>query len=232
MTPSLERGFTSSRRSAENGFTSSRRSAENGFTSSRRSAENGFTLVEMLVALAIFALISAAGVMLLRSSVDTQIAVSERLGEGSSILRTRALLSADLASAQPRAVRDASGAPQTAFVTDGGGIAFTHAASDDAGIERLERTRYVLENGTLVRRSTQAVDGGSEGVAAVLVREVTGARWRVRNSDGGWSEGWSADNPDRLPRAVELTLDRNSAQPLTMVFLVGPDGLPPPEVAQ
>ncbi len=217
---------------SEREFTSSWRSAEHGFTPVRRSAEHGFTLVEMLVALAIFALVSAAGVMLLRSSVDTQIVVSERLGEGSAILRTRALLSADLASAQPRAVRDASGAPQTAFVTDGGGIAFTHAASDDAGIERLERTRYTLENGNFVRRSTQAVDGGGEGVAAVLVRDVTGARWRVRNADGGWSDGWSADNPARLPRAIELTLDRNNARPLTMIFLVGPDGLPPPEAPQ
>lgn len=205
---------------------------ERGFTFSRRCAEHGFTLVEMLVALAIFALVSAAGVMLLRSSVDTQIAVSARLGEGSAILRTRALLSADLASAQPRAVRDASGVQQTAFVSDGSGITFTHSASDDAGIERLERTRYALESGSFVRRSTSAVDGGGEAVAAVLVREVTGARWRVRNSDGGWSEGWSADNPARLPRAVELTLDRDGAPPLTMVFLVGPDGLPPPEVAQ
>lgn len=208
------------------------RARKRSFTSSRRYAEHGFTLVEMLVALAIFALVSAAGVMLLRSSVDTQIAVSARLGEGSAILRARALLSADLASAQPRAVRDASGAPQTAFVTDGGGITFTHAASDDAGNERLERTRYALENGSFVRRSTPAVDGGGEAVAAVLVREVTGARWRVRNVDGGWSDGWSADNPARLPRAVELTLDRNGAPPLTMAFLVGPDGLPAPEAAQ
>lgn len=207
-------------------------SLERGFTFSRRYAEHGFTLVEMLVALAIFALVSAAGVMLLRSSVDTQIAVSERLGEGSAILRARALLSADLASAQPRAVRDASGAPQTAFVKDGGGIAFTRAASDDAGIERLERTRYTLENGSFVRRSTPAVDGGGEAVAAALVREVTGARWRVRNADGGWSDGWSADNPARLPRAVELTIDRNGAPPLTMIFLVGPDGLPTPEALQ
>jgi general secretion pathway protein J len=197
-----------------------------------RAREHGFTLVEMLVALAIFALVSAAGVMLLRSSVDTQIAVSERLGEGSAILRTRALLSADLASAQPRPVRDASGTPQSAFATEAGGIAFTHAAIDEAGIERLERTRFALENGNLVRRSTPAVDGGAEAVPAVLVREVTGVRWRVRNADGGWSEGWSAENPARLPRAVELTLDRSGAPTLTMMFLVGPDGLPAPEAAQ
>ncbi|WP_353206247.1 prepilin-type N-terminal cleavage/methylation domain-containing protein, partial [Sphingorhabdus sp.] len=46
-----------------------------------RSTEAGFTLIELLVALAIFALISVAGVMLLRSGTDTQIAVKKRLEE-------------------------------------------------------------------------------------------------------------------------------------------------------
>ena len=46
-----------------------------------RDSEAGFTLIELLVALAIFALISVAGVMLLRSGSDTQIAVKKRLEE-------------------------------------------------------------------------------------------------------------------------------------------------------
>ena len=46
-----------------------------------RHSEAGFTLIELLVALAIFALISVAGVMLLRSGSDTQIAVKSRLEE-------------------------------------------------------------------------------------------------------------------------------------------------------
>ena len=44
--------------------------------------ERGFTLVEMLVALSIFAVIAAMGVSLLRSSVDTQDAVQTRLEQG------------------------------------------------------------------------------------------------------------------------------------------------------
>ncbi|KAB2855935.1 MAG: type II secretion system protein, partial [Sphingopyxis terrae] len=40
--------------------------------------QHGFTLVEMLVALSLFAAIAAMGVSLLRSSVDTQEAVQTR----------------------------------------------------------------------------------------------------------------------------------------------------------
>lgn len=190
--------------------------------------QRGFTLVELLVALAIFAMVSAAGVVLLRSSIDTQTAVSKRLSEGGGVNRLRAILASELASAQPRPVRDQSGNPLPAFVGESGGIGFVHA-SDSGGIEgALGRSQYRLEGGALVRQASGAVDGANPGEPAPLVRDVTAARWRYRSLDGGWSDAWQPDDPARLPRAVELTLERRGGAPLVLRFLVGPDGLPPP----
>ncbi len=218
MTPSRDRY----------GATSPRRSAEHGFTSPRRSAEHGFTLVELLVALTIFALLSAAGVTLLRSSIDTQTAVARRLGEDGGVNRLRAILAAELASAQPRPTRDAAGNPQPAFIGTNDAIAFVHAADSGATGGSLGRSRYALERGALTRSASTAIDGGADGDAAALARDVTAARWRFRGVDGAWSDGWQPDTPARLPRAVELTLERRGTAPLTLRFLVGPDGLPPP----
>jgi general secretion pathway protein J len=190
--------------------------------------QRGFTLVELLVALTIFALISAAGVTLLRASIDTQTAVSKRLSEGGGVNRLRAILATELASAQPRAVRDESGNPLPAFVAESGGIAFVHAADSGTVDGTLSRSRYALESGALVRQATDRIDGASPGDAAPLVRDVTAMRWRYRSFDGGWSDNWQADDPARLPRAVELTLERRRSAPLVLRFLVGPDGLPPP----
>ncbi len=75
----------------------------------------GFTLVELLVALFVFSLISLAGVTLLRSSADGQIALKERLGSHSAQMRTVNLLEADLAQAVPRQVRNSSGDLQPVF---------------------------------------------------------------------------------------------------------------------
>ncbi|WP_380877386.1 type II secretion system protein GspH [Sphingomonas sp. DBB INV C78] len=51
------------RRSAEHGFTPVRRFAEHGFTPVRRFAEHGFTLVELMVVIAIIALLTGAVVL-------------------------------------------------------------------------------------------------------------------------------------------------------------------------
>jgi general secretion pathway protein J len=71
-----------------------------------RHSEAGFTLIELLVALAIFALISVAGVMLLRSGSDTQIAVKKRLEDMALSHRLANSLEGDLAQAISRPVRD------------------------------------------------------------------------------------------------------------------------------
>ncbi|MBJ7378471.1 prepilin-type N-terminal cleavage/methylation domain-containing protein, partial [Sphingobium sp.] len=65
----------------EDGFTLSGRSAEQGFTLSGRSAEHGFTLIELLVALMIFALLAGAGVLLLGNSVSAQAQIKARLDD-------------------------------------------------------------------------------------------------------------------------------------------------------
>ena len=199
-----------------------------GFTPPRRSAENGFTLVELMVALAIFAMVSAAGVMLLRSSIDTQTAVAKRLGEGSGVTRLRAILGSELASAQPRPGRDASGNQRPAMLGTASRIAFVHAAGDDPLAGRLARSTYSLDNGALVRSGSRQVDGATPSEPAALLREVTTLSFRYRSLDGGWSDAWSPDDPARLPRAVELSITRRGAAPLVLRFLVGPDGLPPP----
>ena len=54
--------------------------------------KNGFTLVELVVSLFIFALISAAGVSLLGYSVDAQASAGKRLDEVAAIRRVGALL--------------------------------------------------------------------------------------------------------------------------------------------
>ena len=84
-----------------------------------RSSESGFTLVEMLVALSIFALLAAAGVVVLRTSIDTQSAVERRLVELGSLGRLQAMLASDLAQSVDRPTRDRQAVRASFFGTAG-----------------------------------------------------------------------------------------------------------------
>lgn len=194
--------------------------------------ERGFTLVEMLVALSIFAAIAAMGVALLRSSVDTQDAVQERLKAMGGINRLRAVMANDLAQAVQRSTRGPAGEAIPAFIGSSNGFAFVHGgagALDGSPRPNLERVGYAFV-GNEWRRATQPMlDGTALGDGDRLVDEVAAVAVRYRDERGNWNENWTSEPGDRLPRAVEVRLTRTGREPLTMAFLTAPT-LPPPAV--
>ena len=193
--------------------------------------ERGFTLVEMLVALSLFAAIAAIGVGLLRSSVDTQDAVQDRLKAMGGVNRLRALMANDLAQALPRPTRGPLGENLPAFAGSETGFSFVHggAASLDGGARpNVERVAYALVGGEWRRAVQPMLDGTAMTDGDRLVGDVTGVAVRYRDEVGQWGNIWTADPGDRLPRAVEVRLTRRDRAPLVMLFLTAPVPVPPP----
>ena len=73
------------------------------------TGQGGFTLVEVMVALLIFAMLAAAAVAILSLSVRAQAVTGQKLDAISAVSRTTAILSADLAQAVDRPTRDEGG---------------------------------------------------------------------------------------------------------------------------
>lgn len=195
-----------------------------------KTSEAGFTLVELLVALAIFSLLSFAGVMLLRSGSDTQLAVKGRLEELSRGNRLYNNIEGDLAQALARPVRDPAGATIPAFVKDGGDVpgmlfGFVRAGwsnLDEAPRSGLQRVAYVFDKNALKRLSWPMLDGAEPTDAAVLVDNVASVQTRFRDDRGEWRSDWTAVDADALPRAVELRVAVAGKPEHRMLFLVGP----------
>jgi general secretion pathway protein J len=190
-------------------------------------AENGFTLIEMLISLVIFGMITAAGVTLLTLTVRTQ-ETSDRLLESlGAIRRTGALLNADLAQAAPRVHRNGDGAPVAAFLGGNGGdallMAFVRRGWEDENAFRssLQRVEYRLREGRLERWRYDAVDGAGHGLAMTLLTGVRRVQLRYRDRDGSWRDRWDPTDPARLPVAVELVSDSDGQGQVRQLFLVG-----------
>ena len=184
---------------------------------------NGFTLVEMLVALGIFAVLAPAGVGVLRSSVDVQGSVGTRLDEMSGMARLNALLSNDLGQAVDRPSRGPGG-ERPSFVGRENGMEFVSAGRanlDGAPRSELQRVEWRSANGALQRTGFAAVDGADNGIPSPLASDARSS-FRYRMLDGSWRSSFASTEQQPLPTAVELTITQTNGGPILMVFALPP----------
>jgi general secretion pathway protein J len=155
-----------------------------------RDPAAGVTLVEMLVALALLAIIGLAGVSVLDQVLRAQDRTADRLDRLGQMQRAMHVVTLDFITAVPGSVEPRAD-----------GVAVGRQA--DIGID------YRLQDGTLWRR---VATPGGEVARQALLTAVDTAEWRYLAPGGGWSDSWPpADAPARLgaaptPRAVELRL--------------------------
>jgi len=185
---------------------------------------NGFTLVEMLVALTIFGMLTAAGVALLTVSARTQETAEQVLAELGEVRRLHALLTADLGEAASRPHRDQDGRARRAFAGDGGGapmlMMFVRRTGGEDGTG-TQRVGYRLAEGQLQRIAFARVDGGGDAAVSSLMDGVRSVRLRYRNDRGEWLDAWTEADPMRLPAAVELGIVSERQGAMRMLFAAG-----------
>lgn len=196
----------------------------------RSPAQAGFTLIEMLVALTIFAMLAAAGVLLLGNSVSAQAQVKARLDDMATVQRAAGAMAADLGQAVPRISRTEAGTLAPAFWSHRQGeetpvLQFVRGGWDNLGnLPRpsLQKVEYWVRQGRLERRTYPQVDGAAGDPPAALLDHVESVSLRFRDDDGEWRADWTPTQPDIMPRAVELTITRTGEPPVTLRFLVAP----------
>ncbi|PKH71935.1 type II secretion system protein GspJ [Stenotrophomonas sp. Betaine-02u-21] len=188
----------------------------------------GFTLIEVLVALALFALIAATAVGLLAWTADQRTAVRARMDRLAQVQLTHALLKADLGQAAVRATRRSDGASER--------NAFSAAAPDDRVRPLLAFTRrgwenpaedaraslqfveYRLVDGRLERSTRPALDGTVAGDPQVLLERVQSVRaWFY--SYGAWSDGWIG-GVGAMPSAVRIEVQLRDYGRITQIFVL------------
>lgn len=191
------------------------------------SGERGFTLIEMLVALAIFSIIAGGALVLLRFSVDAELASRQKTEEMAASRRFLAVWQADLAQAAPRPSRDRAGASHPA-IEAGGQVVLRLVRSgwanvDGAARPSLQKVEYRFENGALVRAGYPFPDGADPEPASAVLASAGPPSLRFRTADGVWRDRWEPQRAAELPVAIELSVPQANGPPLTIVSLVGVD---------
>lgn len=186
------------------------------------AGSRGFTLLELLVALAVFAIMSVAAYGGLRSVLFTRAAVEEQSRRLAAVQLAVFRLEQDIGQAVPRGIRDEYGEPQAALL--GGELASDRLTLTRAGWDNplgqpranLQRVAYRLRDGRLWRLHWDVLDrGGSlDPRETLLLDRVREFRVRFLDQDD-WRNDWpptatdedgNTKNPDSLPRAVEIGL--------------------------
>ncbi len=188
-----------------------------------RTRHNGFTLLELIIAIAIFAVVG----MLAMSGYNELLMQRERAAESMarvrSVQRAMTRLAQDFAQLEPRPVRDATATTvNPALYPNAAGayvIELTRAGwSNPAGVSRatLQRVGYRLLDGKLYRDYWTVLDRtlSSAPVEVALVDKVTAFNLRYMDRNRQWQTAWPSDSVGgtglmrarSLPLAIEITL--------------------------
>ena len=207
----------------------------------------GFTLLELLIAIALFALLGLGTYRMLEAVLRSDEAVRAQEQVLRDISRAIWAVERDLQQAAPRPIRDGYGDEQNAFigqmpgVEDGAAFELTRSGwRNPTGLQRanLQRVRWRLAGDQLERLYWVVLDRDidSEPRFQKVLDGVLDLRLRYMNDEREWHEEWPPFDPvrgdpeaqaQRLPLAVELTLEHERYGVITRLLRL-PDGPTPP----
>jgi general secretion pathway protein J len=192
----------------------------------------GFTLIEMLVALAITAVVAVMAYGGLRSALEARDVLQAQERRLTQVQILFQLLSRDLRHLQPRpvtnefeefepALRSEFGVPERLRLTRNGWQNFA-----DAPRSSLQRVVWRVEDDRLLRGYWPVLDRSGELplIERTVIDEVLDLRLRFLDLGSGaprWLDAWPPQDRglDDLPAAVEVTLELEGTGRLQRVFL-------------
>ncbi len=202
--------------------------------------QTGFTLVELLIALAIFAIMAVMSYRTLDSVFQTRQHLSAETARLRDVALLFARLDDDFTTLLDRRTRNADNLLDDALRltallpgTDDATLVFTRSgfAGSTGAAATPQRVGYRLKEGTLELVMWPSLDAAprTSPLAYPALTQVSDAKWRAMDRGGNWQNVWrstpaggSTHNniPGAFPTALELTITLSNGEQFTRVFVV------------
>lgn len=181
-----------------------------------RRARAGFSLIELLVAVAVFALASALAWAGLSAVADNRQRLAQAQDDFAAVQRSVDFLARDLATAVDRPVRVSGQGLRPALIGDMQRISLTRkglASELQSADSALERVSWFVDGKSLLRGRQAVLDrpddyGFSKRSLHAAVETLS---LRYLDRQGRWQERWppgtsAGEDDSPLPRAVEFRI--------------------------
>ena len=197
---------------------------------------SGFTLIEILVAMAVFAILSALAYGTLSQTLNGAEILSSRMDRLQAVRRTMQIVSRDFLQLAPRPVRDELGDGYVAALSTDFGSGFAVQLTRGGWANPMaiprgtqQRAAYRLEDGELIRYHWNVLDHtlSNEVIEVVLLDGVEAVSFLFMQANGDWTEEWppvgqGGGGLRTRPRAVQIVLDLEEEGELRRVIEVAP----------
>jgi general secretion pathway protein J len=182
---------------------------------SKTSTALGFTLLELLIAMVIFSIMSLMAYAGLNSVMTSNRATQEQEEVLKNLQRTMMFLEKDIRQlvARPRhaGYGESLAALQTVDLELTAVLEFTRQGNPNPAEKMrssLQRVRYVLDKGKLQRWSWSLVDHlDGKPIKMPLMENVEKIAFRFLTANLQWQTEWATKDKSILPKAVEININ-------------------------
>lgn len=194
----------------------------------RKQLQKGFTLLEILIALFIFSIVSMVMVNALHTVFNSQSITAKHAAALTKLQIALLLMSRDFEQTVNRPVTNAKEIVEAAFIGTPDTVTFTHAgiANPLGMLQRstLQRTQYSLNNDHLIRSIWPVLDQTAKTLPSyrTLLRSITALRFEYLDNQGKFHNNWPpADQKQAtFPCAVRMTLTLKKWGPLSQLYFI------------
>lgn len=190
----------------------------------------GFTLLEILIALFIFSILSLIMAAALRTVINAQAGAENKAQRLRQWQMALLVMSRDIEQAVDRPVINATGKEEAAFIGEPTSFTFTHTGyanlSDTIRRSHLQRTGYVWRDEALWRFTLPVLDAAPKTKIQKrqLVSDViTNAHFQYLAQTGRFYDHWPlehAQDESSLPRGVKISFTVSPWGELTQFYLI------------